>query len=385
MLSDALYEAARPIWDAQLAHPFVRGIGDGTLDEEKFKRWVLQDYRYLVEFARVFAWAAAKADRLESMSWYARALDLTLNTEMELHRRYAERFGIRRDELEREPMSPTTRAYTDFLVRTAADGEMIELLAALLPCAWGYAYIGRELARGERPTNERYAEWIDQYASREFAATSEWLRGELDRVGDGIGPASRARLIELFVLSSRYEWRFWEMCWHGEEWTPEVEAPVPDSRSARVSRGLVGAVRPLAAAVIRADDRILVWDDFDPATGELVAVPLAGGIEFAETGAEAITRELHEEIGATATRVAYLGTIEEIYDWDGQKRHELYLCYDVNLAERAFYEANEVPVVEPDGSDYVARWRPLDEFRTSARLVPGGLLDLIEQARSGRP
>ena len=101
MLSDALYEAARPIWDAQLAHPFVRGIGDGTLEEERFKRWVRQDYRYLQEFARVFAWAAAKADRLESMSWYARVLDLTLNTEMELHRTYAARFGIGRDELER--------------------------------------------------------------------------------------------------------------------------------------------------------------------------------------------------------------------------------------------------------------------------------------------
>jgi thiaminase/transcriptional activator TenA len=384
MLSDALYEAARPIWDAQLAHPFVRGIGDGTLDEEKFKRWVRQDYRYLVEFARVFAWAVAKADRVESMSWYASALDLTLNNEMELHRRYAERFGIRRDELEREPMRPTTRAYTDFLVRTAADGEMIELLAALLPCAWGYVYIGQELALRERPTDERYAEWVDQYASPEFAAAAEWLRGELDRLGDGIGPTSRGRLIELFVLSSRYEWRFWEMCWQGEEWTPEVEAPAPDAQGRRVSRGLVGAVRPLVAAVIRADDRILVWDDFDPATGELVAVPLAGGIEFAESGAEAIARELDEEIGATATRMDYLGTIEEIYDWDGQKRHELYLCYDVNLAERAFYEADEVPVVEPDGTGYVARWRPLDEFRTSARLVPGGLLDLIERARSGR-
>ncbi|MDQ3982360.1 MAG: thiaminase II, partial [Actinomycetota bacterium] len=158
MLTDALYAAARPIWEAQLGHPFVRGLGDGTLDEERFKRWVRQDYRYLVEFARVFAWAAAKADRLESMSWYASALDLTLNTEMELHRRYAERFGIGRDELEHEPMWPTTRAYTDFLVRTAADGDMIELLAALLPCVWGYVYIGERLAAGERPPEERYAD-----------------------------------------------------------------------------------------------------------------------------------------------------------------------------------------------------------------------------------
>jgi thiaminase (transcriptional activator TenA) len=384
MLSDALYEAARPIWQAQLAHPFVRGIGDGTLDEERFKRWVRQDYRYLVEFARVFAWAAAKADRLESMSWYARALDVTLNREMELHRRYAGRFGIGREELEREPMWPTTRAYTDFLVRTAADGDMSELLAALLPCAWGYAHIGQHLAVDERPANARYGEWIDQYASPESAETAAWLRGELDRLDDGIGPRSRARLIELFTLSSRYEWQFWEMCWQGEEWSPPVGVAAPVAETPRVSRGLVGAIRPLVAAVVRAGDRILVWEDHDPSTGQVAAVPLAGGIEFGESGEQAIARELREEIGATIVRAEYLGTIEDIYDWDGRKRHELYLCYDVELADRRPYESDEVPVVEPDGTSYVARWRPLSEFRTSARLVPDGLLDLLDRSSGWR-
>jgi thiaminase/transcriptional activator TenA len=376
MLSDALYEAARPIWQAQLAHPFVRGIGEGTLDEERFKRWVRQDYRYLEELARIFAWAAAKADRLESMSWYARALDLTLNTEMDLHRRYAERFGISRDQLAREPMWPTTRAYTDFLVRTAADGDLSELLAALLPCAWGYAYIGENLAAGERPADERYAEWIDQYASDEFAEAAAWLRGELDRLGDGLAPASQARLTQLFLLSSRYEWQFWEMCWHGEQWTPAVE--LPPASQARVSQGPPSAVRAIVLAVIRNRDRILLWEDFNPDSGEIVCVPLAGGLEFGESGAEAIARELREEIGATATRCDYFATIEDIFDWAGQKRHELHLVYDVDVAERSIYEAEEVPVVEDDGSTYLARWRPLKEFRDSARLVPDRLLELIE-------
>ena len=217
-LTDELYEAARDIWDAQLRHPFVRGLADGTLDPSVFERWVRQDYLYLVEFARVFAWAVAKSDTLESMGWYASVLDLTLNTEMELHRAYARRFGISREALAGEPMWPTTRAYTDFLVRTAAEGDMCELLAALLPCAWGYVHIARELARSERPADQRYADWIDQYASDDFLAASEWLRAELDRVASGATPEKRERLRELFVLSSRYEWAFWEMCWVGEAW-----------------------------------------------------------------------------------------------------------------------------------------------------------------------
>lgn len=160
----------------------------------------------------------AKADRLESMSWYAGVLDLTLNTEMALHRAYAARFGITLEELEAEPMWPTTRAYTDFLVRTAADGDMADLLAALLPCAWGYVYIAQELAQGSPPGDQRYADWITQYASREFEDAMRWLRDELDRLGTGASREKRRRLEEIFVVSSRYEERFWEMCWAGESW-----------------------------------------------------------------------------------------------------------------------------------------------------------------------
>jgi thiaminase/transcriptional activator TenA len=216
--TEELFDAARPIWEAQLVHPFVRGIADGTLPLERFKNWVRQDYRYLVEFARVFAWAAAKADRLEAMSWYASALDLTLNTEMALHRTYAARFGIGADELERVPMWPTTRAYTDFLVRTAADGDMADLVAALLPCVWGYVHIGQQMAAGKPPKDQRYADWISQYSSAEFAAAAEWLKTETNRLSAGATPEKWARMRELFVLSSRYEWQFWQMCWIGEAW-----------------------------------------------------------------------------------------------------------------------------------------------------------------------
>ncbi len=219
-LTDDLHAAATPIWEAQLQHPFVKGLGDGSLELAKFKRWVVQDYLYLKEFARIFAWAVAKSDRLESMSWYAKVLDLTLNTEMALHRSYAERFGISAAELESAPMWPTTRAYTDFLVRVSADGDMADLLAALLPCAWGYVYLARELVKLGIPQESRYADWIEQYASEEFAQAAEWLKAELNRVAQPLSNDKRQRLIELFALSSRYEWRFWEMCWVGESWEP---------------------------------------------------------------------------------------------------------------------------------------------------------------------
>ena len=219
--ADELFLHVRHIWDAQLTHPFVRGLGDGSLPAERFARWVRQDYLYLKEYARLFAWAVAKADRLESMGWYAGVLHLTLNTEMGLHREYAQRFGIATAELEAEPMWPTTRAYTDFLIRTAADGEMADLVAALLPCAWGYVYIAQELAKGKSPADQRYADWIAQYVSADFVRAAEWLKAEMNRLAEGATPSKRRRLMEIFEISSQYEWLFWEMCWKGEGWPIE--------------------------------------------------------------------------------------------------------------------------------------------------------------------
>ncbi len=213
---DELHDEVKPQISAQLAHPFVRGIADGSLDPKVFENWVKQDYRYLIEYARVFGFCAARADTLEAMTWYANALHLTLATEMDLHRQYAKRFDISAQELESTPMWPTTRAYTDFLVRFAQSGDYAEAVAALLPCTWGYVDLALEIARGEPPRDQRYVDWIAQYSDPEFVAAAEWLKNEMERVATDKNGLARERLKNLFVTSCRYELAFWEMCWRGE-------------------------------------------------------------------------------------------------------------------------------------------------------------------------
>jgi thiaminase (transcriptional activator TenA) len=216
--TDHLRRLADPIWEAQHAHPFVRGIGDGTLDLERFAFWVRQDYLFLIEYSRLFGLAAARAPDLDTMGRFADLLQATLRTEMDLHRGYAAQFGISAEDLEREVPAPTTRGYTDFLLRVAAIGDFAELAAALLPCMWGFSEVGRRLAEGERPTDSRYAAWVDMYADSEFAALAEWCRGLVDRLAEGASPETRRRMEEAFVTSSRYELAFWEATYNMESW-----------------------------------------------------------------------------------------------------------------------------------------------------------------------
>ena len=144
-----------------------------------------------------------------------------LATEMDLHRSYAADFGITTAALEAEPKAPTTRAYTDFLVRTAAVGDFAELVAALLPCMWGYHEVGVALARRGPSPEPRYARWVDMYAAGDFAALAEWCRDLTDRLAEPLPPEARARLHGAFLTSSRYELAFWQMAWDCHTWDRE--------------------------------------------------------------------------------------------------------------------------------------------------------------------
>jgi thiaminase/transcriptional activator TenA len=212
--SDAARAAAAEIWEAQHAHPFVRGIGDGTLDVARFAFWVRQDYLFLKDYVRALALGAAKAPDLDTIARFAALAHETATTEMALHRSYAAEFGITAAELEAEPIAPATAAYVDFLVRTASHGSFAELVAALLPCMWGFSEIGRRLASGgARPGDPRYAAWIDMYASDEFAELADWCRDAYDRAAGELTEDARARLVDVFVASSRHELAFWEAAW----------------------------------------------------------------------------------------------------------------------------------------------------------------------------
>lgn len=210
---------ASPVRQAILCHPFITGVGDGTLPVEKFKHYVMQDYVYLKDYARVLALASARAPDLETMRWFAGLLDQTLNTEMELHRNYCAEFGITRQQLESTQAAPTTVAYTSFLLKVAHQDSFGELVASLLPCQWGYWEIGEFLAkRGEPKQAPLYTQWIRMYSSAEFEELARNIRSLADRVAEGAAPVQLAGMQNAYLTSLRLEHRFWEMAYNLERW-----------------------------------------------------------------------------------------------------------------------------------------------------------------------
>ena len=217
--ADDVEREAEPIRRAILDHPFVTGIGDGTLDVERFKYYIRQDYLYLIDYSRVLALASARAPDLETMGWFARLLHETLNTEMELHRGFCARFGVSARELEETRAAPTTLAYTRFLLNVAHQGSFPELAASFLPCQWGYWEVGDHLARrGEPQAAPLYGEWIRMYMAPEYKALADWARGLADRLAERTGPEEGARMRETYLTSLRYEYLFWDMAYNMESW-----------------------------------------------------------------------------------------------------------------------------------------------------------------------
>src|SRR5579884_1828459 len=210
--SEELRKKAQPIWDAQLTHPFVVALGEGTLPEEKFKYYILQDARFLGDLARVFAAGSQRAPDSESALRFAKLVEETIVTERGLHESYGKRWNMTPNEMASVPMAPTNYAYTRHMLSIALAGSAAEITVVALPCAWIYCVVGQHLLRDGPPKpNHPYRDWLMLYASPEFAQVQEWMRAKVDEWATQAGAAERHRMEDAFIISSRYEWMFWEM------------------------------------------------------------------------------------------------------------------------------------------------------------------------------
>lgn len=223
--TDRLYETIEPVWKSYLEHPFVKGIGEGTLEKEKFIHYMKQDYVYLIEYSRVFALGAAKANDLKTMTIFANLLHGTMNFEMDLHRQYAKEFGITKEELEATKPSSTMTAYTSYMISQAQLGGVENAIAAVLACAWSYNWIGKELATWPHATDhEFYGNWVKMYSSEGFTKIAHDCIDLINAIAKEKPEHELKKLEEIFVKTSYFEYMFWEMAENQSMWPVKASA-----------------------------------------------------------------------------------------------------------------------------------------------------------------
>ncbi|MBP3953229.1 thiaminase II [Bacillus suaedae] len=220
--SEALRSKVDEIWQASFDHPFVTGIADGTLPLENFKYYVMQDSYYLSHFAKVQALGAAKASDLHTTNRMAIHSQGTYGAEMELHEKFSKLLGVEEEELKVFKPAPTAYAYTSHLYRAAYNGHLGDVIAAILPCYWLYYEIGERLV-GSKPSEPIYQEWIDAYGGDWFRQLVEEQIDRLDEIAGQVTDEDRNRMEEHFIISSQYEYSFWDMAYRLETWQPGLK------------------------------------------------------------------------------------------------------------------------------------------------------------------
>jgi thiaminase/transcriptional activator TenA len=191
---------ARTLWQANadwaqkiLAHPFVQGLGDGSLPAKNFKSYIAQDAYFLDAFARAYAFCLAHGTSRDDLFGFAELIAGVLD-ELKLHKSYTEKLQVSLDDV--TPL-PATTAYTDFLLHAARQGQLGETIAGMTPCMRLYAFLGQTLAQKE--VAPAYADWVKTYSDPGFEALAVRLEDLLDHhaVDSPVVRANYRRAMEL--------------------------------------------------------------------------------------------------------------------------------------------------------------------------------------------
>lgn len=210
-----LLEATKEIWLQYNEHPFVKGIENGTLDREKFRYYMIQDYLYLEDYAKTFAVGVAKAKSLQIANLFGKYISV-MNGELNVHQGYLARLGVTQKEIDTTPRSLDNLSYTSYMLRVAYEEGEAEILGAILACAYSYEVIAKKMIANNPAAAEHefYGEWVRGYASDAYAEENTVLLDTLNRLTAHYTETQISHLVDIFVACSRYELAFWEMSWN---------------------------------------------------------------------------------------------------------------------------------------------------------------------------
>ena len=214
--TDVLYENTKEIWEKYYSHPFIEGITRGNLDIEKFKFYMIQDYFYLYDYAKLFALALIKTDDMKLIENFAKSIDYTINGEMEIHRSYMRKLGIDDEDLGNERKALLTTSYTSYMLNQAQRKGCDIVIISLLSCAWTYAEIAKKIneKNSDIRNHEFFGQWLTGYLSDDFQNEADFYKNFVNEFAQNITEEKQNEYIEIFKTCCIYELKFWDMAYN---------------------------------------------------------------------------------------------------------------------------------------------------------------------------
>ena len=215
LFTDYLFENVKYIWDDYLNHPFLKEMGQGTLDREKFKSYLIQDYLYLKEYAKVYSMALIKSESIKQMKFCQESINGILEDESANHIWYLKNFGENIEELEKYKIKEANENYTSYMKSISLSGNLKEIMVRARPCAWSYYYIGKKLKEIYKDNMEGnfFESWIECYSSEEYAFVAKKNIDFVNELCKNIDEIEKEKLKEIFIKASIHEMRFWDMAY----------------------------------------------------------------------------------------------------------------------------------------------------------------------------
>ena len=211
--SEQLRSEAEPIWRQIFQHPFLKEIKNGTLPEETFRYYLIQDYLYLEGFGRTVALALAKAPTSQMFEELAHRVMTPV--ERPLHNQLFAAAGLTQRDADNAVRSPANTAYVDHMLQTASLHGLGPTAAALLPCPWTYHLLKEEVGQSEHPI---YGQWTRFYVEGLLEGSVKAWRGFVDQMAEDASPMEKDAMRQAFLTSSRYEYMFWDAAHTLQQW-----------------------------------------------------------------------------------------------------------------------------------------------------------------------
>ena len=199
-------------WSGYVWHPFVQKLSAGTLPLKAFQHYLVQDYLFLIHFARAKALAVVKGESIAAMRSKAAAV-LAILDETLLHLKYCAEWGLTEDQVTLIPETLETVSYTRWVMDRGLAGDILDLEIALAPCTVGYGEVARRIMADPARMVEGnpYQSWIESYSGEGYQSMAEAAALRIDALGESHGGTARfAPLLRDFSMAARLEQRFWQ-------------------------------------------------------------------------------------------------------------------------------------------------------------------------------